>query len=173
MWTTLAVWSLALSPSASLTRCVHPATAHAASSDAANAHKRLAPPTHANADAACRARQPHPKMFLEQLKAFFQPDDADADERSSGAAVSRLKVVLAHDRSGVDETTMAAIRKELQDVVAKYVTIDEENVNFDIMTDERLTLLTATFPLSQSRAVADRSLRAQTQVLQMDVATKE
>lgn len=63
-------------------------------------------------------------------------------------AVSRLKVVLAHDRSGIDELTLAKIRAEIKMVVAKYVTIADEGAQFDVMTDERLTLLTATFPLS-------------------------
>ena len=38
--------------------------------------------------------------------------------------MSRLKVVLAHDRTGLDEITMAKIRVEIQAVVAKYVRLE-------------------------------------------------
>ena len=35
--------------------------------------------------------------------------------------MSRLKVVLAQDRTGLDEATLTKIRKEIQDVISKYV----------------------------------------------------
>lgn len=63
------------------------------------------------------------------------------------AAVNRLKIVLASDRAGLDEITMAKIRMEIQDVISKYVAIQEDEVEFALHTDERLTLVTATFPL--------------------------
>ena len=37
--------------------------------------------------------------------------------------MSRLKVVLAQDRTGLDEATLTKIRKEIQTVISKYVTI--------------------------------------------------
>ena len=70
------------------------------------------------------------------------------------AAVSRLKVVLAHDRTGLDEITMAKIRSEIQAVVAKYVVIDVDSVQFDMQNDEEITLVTASFPLQGSRPKA-------------------
>jgi hypothetical protein len=35
-----------------------------------------------------------------------------------------------------------------QAVVSKYVQIDESNVKFDLLSDEQITLATATFPLT-------------------------
>ena len=43
--------------------------------------------------------------------------------------MSRLKVVLASDRTGLDEITMAKIRGEIQAVVAKYLVINENDVS--------------------------------------------
>ena len=70
-----------------------------------------------------------------------------APAAAGSSAVSRLKVVLAHDRTGLDEITMAKIRGEIQAVVAKYVTIAVDDVMFDMQSDDELTLVTATFPL--------------------------
>lgn len=61
--------------------------------------------------------------------------------------MSRLKVVLAHDRTGLDEITMAKIRVEIQAVVAKYVNIDGDDVVFQMQNDDQVTLCTAIFPL--------------------------
>lgn len=98
---------------------------------------------------------------LSQLTNLLFPDSKSG---TSTTAVSRLKVVLANDRAGVDEQTMQKIRAEIQDVVKKYLAIDEEGVNFDVMTDERLTLLTASFPIVGGKRV---------RTLQMDVATND
>jgi len=66
---------------------------------------------------------------------------------AGGKALSRLQVVLASDRTGLDEITMAKIRMEIKGVIAKYVTIDDESVDFSLHADDQLTLVTATFPL--------------------------
>ena len=63
----------------------------------------------------------------------------------------RSQVVLAHDRSGIDEDTMKKIRSEIKEVVLKYVNIEDSGINFDINTDDRLTMLTATFELLPNR----------------------
>ena len=72
------------------------------------------------------------------------PNNANA---AGSAALSRLKVVLAHDRTGLDELTMEKIRTEIQDVVAKYCVIQEDDVRFDLYNDDKMTLVSATFPL--------------------------
>ena len=68
---------------------------------------------------------------------------------AGSSAMSRLKVVLAQDRTGLDEATLTKIRKEIQDVISKYVTIDLKDVQFDMQSDNDVTLCTASFPLLQ------------------------
>ena len=65
-----------------------------------------------------------------------------------------MKVVLAHDRTGLDEATMTKIREEIQDVVAKYVDIQKDDVAFDMQNDDEVTLVTATFTLASGRKIA-------------------
>ena len=80
-----------------------------------------------------------------------------AGDSAGSSAVSRLKVVLAHDRTGLDEITMAKIRGEIQAVVAKYVTIDVDDVCFDMQNDDEITLVTASFPLQAPRSPLQRA----------------
>ena len=40
----------------------------------------------------------------------------------------------------------------MQAVVAKYVIIDDQEVIFDLVNDDQITLVTATFPLKGARA---------------------
>jgi len=86
--------------------------------------------------------------LMEMLRRYVYGEKPPERRSTSQTAASRLKVVLASDRTGIDEATMEQIRAEIRDVVAKYVVISEEGVNFDVMSDERVTLLTATFPLT-------------------------
>ena len=89
---------------------------------------------------------------------IYERDIIEASRKPRGrsaagsAAMSRLKVVLAHDRTGLDELTLAKIRLEIQQVVAKYVKIDADSVQFDMQYDDEITLATATFPLAGPRA---------------------
>ena len=76
---------------------------------------------------AVAARSPAPRMGLMDFLSNILYDNAVARSKSrrgasgaaGSAAMSRLKVVLAHDRTGLDETTLAKIRAEIQEVVAK------------------------------------------------------
>ena len=46
---------------------------------------------------------------------------------------------------------MAKIRGEIQAVVAKYVVINEAEVQFDMQNDDQITVVTASFPLNGPR----------------------
>ena len=59
----------------------------------------------------------------------------------------RLKLVLAHDRSTLNASTLEKLRKEILLVVSKYVELDSESVEFSIKTDSRMTALIANLPI--------------------------
>ena len=90
-----------------------------------------------------RARMHRPNSPLIFILFSFRRPSAGS------SAMSRLKVVLAQDRTGLDEATLTKIRKEIQDVISKYVTIDLKDVQFDMQSDNDVTLCTASFPLLQ------------------------
>ena len=59
----------------------------------------------------------------------------------------RLKLVLAHDRSTLNASTLEKMREEILVVVSKYVELDTESLEFSIKTDSKMTALIAHFPL--------------------------
>lgn len=79
--------------------------------------------------------------FLEML--FPRQNDASSRQK----AKERLQVVLAHDRATVTPDTINSMRKEILDVVARYVDIDKEEMEFGLENSQRATSLIAHFPI--------------------------
>ena len=59
----------------------------------------------------------------------------------------RLKLVLAHDRSTLNASTLEKMRKEILVVVSKYVELDTYSLEFSIKTDSKMTALIANLPI--------------------------
>ena len=164
---------------------------------------RAVPLLRSSAALAPSARHvPAPTMGVMDFirKLFYSDESSKARTGAGSTALNRLRVVLAADRTGLDELTMEKIRNEIKEVIAKYfaappsprlprparasptapptsppppfrptsprapplsasrspptrhlshryVVIDEAGLQFDLVADDQLTLVTASFPV--------------------------
>ena len=69
------------------------------------------------------------------------------DKSSGKEAKQRLKLIVAHDRSGLSEETLEAMRQEILEVVARYVEIDPNSTEFSLESEEGMTALIANLPI--------------------------
>ena len=69
---------------------------------------------------------------------------------SASTARERLQLVLAHDRSDLSTELLDQMRREVLDVVAKYVEIDVDEGAVSLETEDRMTALVANLPIKRT-----------------------
>ncbi len=69
---------------------------------------------------------------------------------SASTARERLQLVLAHDRSDLSTELLDQMRREILEVVAKYVEIDVEEGAVSLETEDRMTALVANLPIKRT-----------------------
>ena len=90
---------------------------------------------------------------LERFLEMLFPWNNNSNSRNE--AKSRLKLIIAHDRASINPDIMQAMRQEILDVVARYVEVDREEVEFSLSNDRRLTSLTANLPIRQVKRLGE------------------
>jgi cell division topological specificity factor len=86
---------------------------------------------------------------------FFERLFVSNNRGSRDDVKRRLKLVLAHDRSTLNASTLEKMRKEILIVVSKYVELDTESLEFSIRTDSRMTALIANLPIRRILQLED------------------
>ena len=69
---------------------------------------------------------------------------------SANTAKQRLQLVLAHDRSDLNPELMEQMRREILEVVQKYVEVDMQEGDVSLSTEDRVTALVANLPIRRT-----------------------
>ena len=96
------------------------------------------------------------QTMLNMMNGFLEmlfPWNNNANSRSH--AKSRLKLIIAHDRANINPDIMQAMREEILEVVARYVEVDREEMEFSLSNDQRMTSLTANLPIRQIKRMSE------------------
>jgi cell division topological specificity factor MinE len=72
-------------------------------------------------------------------------------------AVSRLNLMLASDRSALDQETLIKIRAGIIELVQQYVEIQADDVILNISTEERKSILTASLAIKGTRRIVPQA----------------
>jgi len=69
---------------------------------------------------------------------------------SATTAKERLQLVLAHDRSDLNPELLEQMRREILEVVSRYVEIDLSEGDVSLETEDRVTALVANLPIKRA-----------------------
>ena len=86
-------------------------------------------------------------MIIELLERLF-PRGGDNSRQD---VKRRLKLVLAHDRADLPPSVIEAMRKEILEVVSRYVELDDEATEISLENNQRATALITNLQIKRIR----------------------
>jgi cell division topological specificity factor len=92
-------------------------------------------------------------MIIELLERLFGRDQITSRTKVK----QRLKFILAHDRAAISPQIFEQMRREIMQVVSKYVELEEENIEINLESDRDFTAVIANLPIRAIRLISPPS----------------
>ena len=89
-------------------------------------------------------------MMNDLIDMFFS---WNTNKNSREKAKRRLQLILAHDRANINPAMLHSMREEILAVVARYVEVNQDEMEIELENSERMTALIANLPIVKFKRV--------------------
>jgi len=90
--------------------------------------------------------------MLERMLSWLYPN------KSGEEAKRRLKLIIAHDRASLNPAMLESMRREILEVVSRYVEIDPDAMEVSLESDQRFSVLVANLPIKKVKSQPSEAL---------------
>lgn len=104
---------------------------------------------------------------------FFRQTDIEQEESSKDTACNRLRVVLMQDRTNLTPELMERMRKEMIELLSKYVEMDKEALELNLEQDGEQVALMLSIPVIRAKDEEEIKAALEAEEVQEDISEEE